>query len=283
MQPLLLLSPSVSLLKFYLEKKLNIKNFKILDAKEENFLNFFLVQKNKNLFDKTEQVLVIKNFFSSKNIPEIKSFFVIWEEKLPKNEVFNFYQRKFQFQIIDLKNFSKDFLEEIIKTNKIQISEELKKEFLEIFLQDDDGFEALLKEIEKLSLYSQKIDSRVINDLFYPPFWIKNSPIWEDIENSLVGAFFRKSKSDFLKKMKKNLRQGIKFEMLLGEFNFVLKTLIFKKFFGLPINRFEEFNKKWSYQELKKLTNFLAQADIKFKKFTSPKEILESLLFNFLN
>jgi len=275
----LIIASSPTLLKFYLKKFFPDKKIKILEFENENFFNELSFSRTKNLFEKSEDIIVIKNFFKNSG-HIIQKNFIFWEEKFPNNETINFYLRNFNLKIIELDE--KNLLKEFIKETKVKIPEKLFEELLNLYIQDQNGIESFISEIEKISVFKE-VDYKILKEIFFPPFWLKEAPIWNNLENSLVSLFFLKRKKEFLIKIKKFLKQNIPFEIFLGEFNFVLKTIAIRKIFNLNLPLYskkiqDRFDKYWSYEEIKRLIYFLSEADIKIKRNFSFKEILEELL-----
>ena len=284
-KPVLLITSSPSLVKLYLNKNWPDLKFKFVDTQDQEFETLISLSKSKNLFGQQNFYLIVKNFFNLKKEFSWPSFFVIWEEKLPTTKIFNFVQRQFQFSIINLEEQKEVLLEEFIKKIGLQINKDILKKLEETFFQDQEGFEALFNELNKLQVYSSKITSEVIEKLFYYPFWIKSVPIWENLSFSIAGNFFSKNKKGFLTLAKKSLKQNVPLEVILGEIHFILKKITLKKIFGIGFlsRDYFHFLKLWSYQELKNLANFLAESDIKYKRHQiSPQEIIEKLTQNFL-
>lgn len=284
-KPVLLITSSPSLVKIYLQKNFPGLKFKITDSQDDDFEHLVSLSKSKNLFGQKNFYLIIKNFFIYKKEVSWPEFFVIWEEKFPKQETFNFWQRKLQFNCFDLETLKDELLKDLINSLGLQIKTELLKQLQEMFFQDNEGFEALFHELTKLQSFSSKITDRVISELFYPPFWIKNTPIWENLHSSVAGNFFKKDKKGFLNSIKKALKQNVPLEIILGEIHLVLKNLVLKKIFGSRFLPKEYFNflHQWSYQELKNLSAFLAESDLRYKRHVaSAQEILEKLAQTFL-
>jgi hypothetical protein len=277
---ILILTSSPTLLNLYLKKNFPKSNFKILYFDSDDFDLKFNSNKTKSLFEQENDILVIKNFFKKGGNLNPKNL-IFWEEKLPQNETFNFYIRNFNLKIIKLDE--KNTIKEFVKDFKIDISDENLDYLLDLYLKDENGIESFLNEIEKFSVF-KKIDKKLWEELFFSPFWIKEEQVWNDLENSVISLFFLKKKKEFFKKAKKLIKQNIRFENFLGEFNFVLKALSFKKIFNLSFLPFnikkiqDRFDKYWSYTEIKKLVDFIAEADLKIKRGTLSKEIIDELL-----